>query len=337
LIVIEVGAHGGAEALRVVERSLPPVRADEVLVHNRWIGVNWVDLQHVAGTPYPTAVPFVPGTEAAGEVMAVGSRVRDLAAGAPVVHFGHMGGVYAEYTAVPAGHVVPLDDPGLVRDAAALAINGTTAHVLLRDAAGVRPGQVVVVQAAAGGTGGALVQLAVAAGAEVVAMASGAAKADAATELGAHHAIALDEVPDALAALLATTGGRRADVVFDGNGQDTFDTSIELLATFGTLVLYGQSSGPVSPVDPAVLSGLQGSSRRKGSLALRWANAGGDYLADPAARRSAMRQVLGAVSGGRLASRVAAEFPLVRAADAHRALAGRRVNGKILLEVPRNA
>jgi hypothetical protein len=183
-----------------------------VLVRNRWIGVNWVDLQHVAGTPYPTAVPFVPGTEAAGEVMAVGSRVRDLAAGAPVVHFGHMGGVYAEYTAVPAGHVVPLDDPGLVRDAAALAINGTTAHVLLRDAAGVRPGQVVVVQA----------------------------------------------------------------------------------------VLYGQSGGPVSPVDPAVLSGLQDSSRRKGSLALRWANAGGDYLADPAARRSAMRQVLGAVSGGRL-------------------------------------
>jgi hypothetical protein len=154
LIVIEAGAHGGAEALRVVERSLPPVRADEVLVRNRWIGVNWVDPQHVAGTPYPTAVPFVPGTEAAGEVMAVGSRVRDLAAGAPVVHFGHMGGVYAEYTAVPAGHVVPLDDPGLVRDAAALAINGTTAHVLLRDAAGVRPGQVVVVQAVLYGQSG---------------------------------------------------------------------------------------------------------------------------------------------------------------------------------------
>jgi NADPH2:quinone reductase len=337
MIVIEVSAHGGAEALRVVERPLPPVGADEVLVHNRWIGVNWVDLQHTAGTPYATTVPFVPGTEAAGEVVAVGSQVRDFAVGASVVHFGHMRAVYAEYTAVPVGYVVPLDDPGTVRDAAASAINGTTAYVLSHQAVQVVPGQVVVVQAAAGGTGGALVQLAVAAGAEVVAMASSPAKADAAAKLGAHHAVALDEVPDPLAALLDATGGRRADVVFDGNGQDTFDVSVDLLATYGTLVLYGQSGGPVRPIDPAVLSGLQGNPRRKGSLALRWADTGGDFLADPAARRSAMRQVLRAVSDGRLASRVAAEFPLVRAADAHRALAGRRINGKILLEVSQEA
>src|SRR5215469_6508884 len=184
MIVIEVRKHGGAEALQVVERPLPQVNADEVLVRNRWIGVNWVDLQHTAGTPYSTTVPFVPGTEAAGEVIAVGSQVRDLATGTPVVHFGHMCEVYAEYTAVPAGYVVALIDPSMLRDAAALAINGTTAYVLLHDAVRVRPGRLVVVQAAAGGTGGALVQLALAAGAEVVAIASSPAKADVAANLG---------------------------------------------------------------------------------------------------------------------------------------------------------
>lgn len=316
-----------------MELPVPQIGPDEILVQNRWIGVNWVDLQHAAGAPYPIDLPLIPGTEASGEVVAVGSSVPAGLVGRPVVHFGHLCGVYAEYTAVPMQFVIPLARPELLRDAAAVAINGTTAHVLVHDAVQVQAGQLVVVQAAAGGTGGAIVQLAKAAGAEVVALASSRAKADAAGELGAHHTIALTQQADAFGAILDATSGRRADIVFDGNGQDTFNLSLDLLATHGTLVLYGQSSGPVAPVDPAVLSGLQRHPRRLGSLAIRWANTGGDFLGEHPARSSAMRQVLQALSDGRLSARVAQEFPLARAADAHRVLASRRVSGKVLLRV----
>jgi len=332
MIALEVQTHGGPEALRTVELPVPRIGPDEVLVRNRWIGVNWVDLQHTAGAPYPIDLPLIPGTEASGEVVAAGSSAPAELVGQPVVHFGHLAGVYAEYTAVPTPYVIPLACPELQRDAAAVAINGTTAYVLVHDAVQVQAGQLVVVQAAAGGTGGAIVQLAKAAGAEVVGLASSRAKADTAGELGADHTVALAQQPDAFAAILDATGGRRADFVFDGNGQDTFHLSLDLLATRGTLVLYGQSSGPVAPVDPAVLSGLQRHPRRQGSLAIRWANAGGDFLGDPAARRTAMHNVLQALSAGRLSARVAREFPLAHAADAFRALAG-RVSGKVLLRV----
>jgi NADPH:quinone reductase len=333
MIALEVHAHGGPEALRIVELPVPRIGPDELLVRNRWIGVNWVDLQHVAGAPYPIDLPLIPGTEASGDVVAAGSSAPADLVGRPVIHFGHLCGVYAEYTAVPMRFVIPLAGSELLRDAAAVAINGTTAYVLVHDAVQVQAGHLVVVQAAAGGTGGAVVQLAKAAGAEVVGLASSRAKADTAGELGADHALALAGQPDAFAAILEATGGRRADFVFDGNGRDTFDLSLDLLATRGTLVLYGQSSGPVAPADPAVLSGLQRHPRRRGSLAIRWANAGGDFLGEHPARGSAMRHVLRALSDGRLSARVAQEFPLARAADAYRALAGRRISGKVLLRV----
>jgi len=165
----------------------------------------------------------------------------------------------------------------------------------------------------------------------VVALASSRAKADAARTLGAHHAIALTQQPDVFAAVLDATNGRRADVVLDGNGQETFDLSLDLLATHGTLVLYGQSSGPVTPIDPAALSGLQRHPRRLGSLAMRWADVGGDFLSEHADRTAAMQQVLQALAARELTARVAAEFPLSHAADAHRALASRHISGKVLL------
>lgn len=331
MIAVEVRAHGGPEALCQVQRPIPQPGPGEVLVRNRWIGVNWVDLQHAAGSPYPIDLPLVPGTEAAGEVVSVGPGVSDKMIDTPIVHFGHLCGVYAEFTAVPTRYVVPLPHTELERAAAALAINGTTAYVLVHDAIRLRAGQLIVVQAAAGGTGGAVVQLARAAGAEVVAVASNRAKADAASALGAHHVLAIAEQPDVFAAFMDATGGRRADVVFDGNGQDTFDLSLDVLATHGTLVLYGQSSGPVAPVDPAVLSGLQRHPRRLGSLAIRWADVGGDFLGAHSARDAAMHQVLQAITAAQLTPRVAAEFPLTQAGEAHRALASRRIPGKVLL------
>jgi NADPH2:quinone reductase len=275
VLAVEVSRHGGPEELVVVERPEPVAAAGQVVVRNRWIGVNYVDLQHRAGQPYPVALPLVPGTEAAGTVVAVGAGADPGLAGAPVVHFGHLGGVYAELTAVPAEFVVPLADGVALDAAAAVTMNGTTAYVLTSLASRIGPGDVVVVQAAAGATGGAVVQLAAAAGAEVIAISSS--------------------------------------------------------ATRGTLVLYGQSSGPVSPFDPGRLSGITGAGRGAGSLTVRWV-AAGHYLTGQQDRADAVGAVLGQVAAGRLSPRIAGRFPLSRASEAHARLADRKVLGKILLQ-----
>jgi len=331
VLAVEISRHGGPEELRPVERPDPVPAAGEVLVRNQWIGVNYVDLQHRAGQPYPVTLPLIPGTEAAGTVAAVGSGVDPGLAGAPVVHFGHLCGGYAELTAVPAEFVVRLPDGVALDAAAAVAMNGTTAYVLTSMACQIGPGDVVVVHAAAGATGGAVVQLAAAAGAEVIALASSAVKTEAAIALGARHGFALEQVADPVAAVLSVTGGRGADVVYDASGRDTFDTSLDMLATRGTLVLYGQSGGPVDPFDPGRLSGITGAGRGAGSLTLRWA-AASHYLASPADRAAATRAILDQVRAGRLGPRIAERFPLRDASAAHARLASRAVSGKILLQ-----
>jgi NADPH2:quinone reductase len=239
--------------------------------------------------------------------------------------------VYAELTAVPLDYVVPLPPDTPLDVAAAVALNGTTAYVLTSVAHRVGPGDVVVVHAAAGATGGAVVQLAAAAGAEVIAIASTAEKAAAATTLGARHAIALRETPDPVAAVMSASGGRGADVVYDANGRDTFETSLAMLATRGTLVLYGQSSGPVAPFDPGRLSGITGDSGSAGSLTLRWV-AASHYLSGPHERARALTPVLDEVRSGTFSPRIAGRFPLRQAAEAHALLASRTVQGKLLLQ-----
>ena len=153
MLAIEITRHGGPGALR----PEPVPSADELLVRNRWIGVNYVDLQHREGRPYPVELPLVPGIEAAGEVVATGPDADAALLGRPVVHFGHLSGVYAELTAVGPKHVVALAPDVPLDVAAAVAMCGTTAHVLTREAARPGAGDAVVVQAAAGATGGAVV------------------------------------------------------------------------------------------------------------------------------------------------------------------------------------
>jgi len=330
VLAVQISRHGGPEELVPADLPDPVAEQGQVVVRNSWIGVNYVDLQHREGRPYPVGLPLIPGTEAAGTVVATGPGVDPGLAGAPVVHFGHLCGVYAELTAVPAEFVVPLAGGVPLDAAAAVAMNGTTAHVLTSMAYRIGPGDAVVVQAAAGATGGAVVQLAAAAGAEVIAIASSAGKAQAAVALGARHGFALEQVPDPVAAVLSVTGGRGADVVYDAGGRDTFEMSLDMLATLGTLVLYGQSSGPVAPFDPGRLSGITGAGRGAGSLTLRWV-AASHYLAGQADRAAATRAILGQVAAGQFSTRIAARFPLRRASEAHALLAGRTVTGKILL------
>jgi len=332
MLAVQISRHGGPEELMLVERPDPVASAGQVVVRNKWIGVNYVDLQHRAGHPYPVRLPLIPGTEAAGTVVGVGSGVDPGLTGASVVHFGHLCGVYAEMTAVPTDFVVPLDGDAALDAAAAVAMNGTTAYVLTRMACRIGPGDVVVVQAAAGATGGAVVQLAAAAGAEVIALTSSAGKAQAAVALGARHGFALQEVPDPVAAVLSATGGRGADVVYDAGGRDTFEMSLDMLATRGTLVLYGQSSGPVAPFDPGRLSGITGVGRGAGSLTLRWV-AASHYLTSQGDRAASLSAVFDEVRAGRFRPRIAGRFPLRCASEAHASLASRTVLGKILLRV----
>jgi NADPH2:quinone reductase len=331
VLAVEISHHGGPEELVLVERPDPVPAAGQVVVRNSWIGVNYVDLQHRAGHPYPVPLPLIPGTEAAGTVTGAGAGADPGLAGAEVVHFGHLSGVYAEMTAVPAEFVVPLPAGVALDDAAAVAMNGTTAHVLTSMACPIGPGDAVVVHAAAGATGGAVVQLAAAAGAEVIAVATSAEKVQAAIALGAGHGVALQQVPDPVSAVLSVTGGRGADVVYDAGGRDTFEMSMDMLATRGMLVLYGQSSGPVAPFDPGRLSGITGAGRGAGSLTLRWV-AASHYLAGQEDRAAAISAVLDQVRAGRLSPRIAGRFPLRRAAEAHARLASRAVAGKILLQ-----
>lgn len=313
MLAVEISRHGGPDELMVVERADPVPAAGQVLVRNRWIGVNFVDLQHREGRPYPVPLPLVPGTEAAGVVEAAGPGTGPELAGAPVVHFGHLAGAYAELTAVPLEFVVPLPADAALDVAAAIAVSGTTGYVLTRQAYPVAAGEVVVVHAAAGAAGGAVVQLAAAAGAEVIAITSTPGKAAAAAALGATHTIAWQDTPDPVAAVLAITGGRGADVVYDATGRDTFEASLDMLATRGTLVLYGQSIGPVAPFDPGRLSGITGAGRGAGSLTLRWA-AASHYLTGPDERARALGAVLDQVAAGRFSPRIAHATPSARQA-----------------------
>jgi NADPH2:quinone reductase len=331
VLAVQIWRHGGPEELMTAERADPVPTAGQVVVRNRWIGVNYVDLQHREGRPYPVQLPLIPGTEATGTVIAAGPGADRGLVGAPVAHFGHLAGAYAELTAVPLEFVVPLPQNAPLDVAAAVAVSGTTGYVLTRQAHPVAAGQVVVVHAAAGATGGAIVQLAASAGAQVIALTSTADKAAAAAALGARHAIALQHTPDLIAAVITASGGQGADVVYDATGRDTFEASLDMLATRGTLVLYGQSSGPVAPFDPGRLSGLTGIGRGAGSLTLRWA-AASHYLTGPHERARALRAILDEVAAGRFSPRIAGRFPLGQASQAHTLLASRTVSGKLLLE-----
>jgi NADPH2:quinone reductase len=244
------------------------------------------------------------------------------------VHVGHLAGVYAELTAVPSRYVVGVPDGIDLDTAAAVALQGTTAHVLTRVATRVGADDVVVVHAAAGGTGSAVAALAAAAGARVVGVVSTPAKRHYALAAGASTVVTGSG--EALAtALREATGDRGASHVFDASGKATLDVSLGALGDFGTLVLYGQTSGSGGMLDTARLSGLS----RPGdaaSLTVTWV-AAGHYSREAADRARATRAAFDDVVSGVLRPQVVARFPLERAADAHRMLQDRATVGKILL------
>jgi len=325
---IRVAAHGGPEALELVALPLPEPRGNQVLVAHRAVGVNYVDVQHRRGEPYPVALPLIPGIEAAGEVIAVGPRVRQWRPGDRVAFGGLMSGVYAEASLVPEGRLVPLP-AGLSFDlAAAVLLQGMTAHMLAQTVYPVRAGDAVLVHAAASGVGYLLAQLARRRGATVIGTTSSAEKAELARAAGAHHVL-LTSDPGWEEQARELTGREGVHAVFDGIGRATFDQGLRLLRARGHMAVYGLSSGPVPPFDINRLSGITGGPER-GSLTLSWPTLS-DHLAADEDLRASAADVLGWAADGTLRPHVDAVLPLADAAEAHRRLEARAVRGKLLL------
>jgi NADPH:quinone reductase len=317
---ISIRATGGPEVLALEERDLGDPGPGQVRVGIRAAGVNYIDVYFRTGL-YPRPLPFVAGLEGAGEVEAVAPDVKGLAIGDRVA-WSSVPGSYASGVLAPVASVVRVPDGVDDAVAAAVMLQGMTAHYLVHGVRETRPGDVALVHAAAGGAGLLLVQLLKAAGATVVGTCSTAEKEALVRGAGADHVIRYTE-RDFAPELREWTRGRGADVVYDSVGRTTFEGSLASLRPRGLLVLFGQSSGPVPPFDLGRLNSMGSLFVTRPSLA--------HYTADRGELELRADAVFAAIAARQLQVRIGAEFPLARASDAHRALEGRATTGKVLL------
>lgn len=317
---IQVDEHGGPEALGYRELPDPVAGEDGMVVRLVAAGVNFLDTYHRTGL-YPTEPPFTPGVEGAGVVVEVGRHVTGFGVGDRVAWSGNPAS-YAELVAVdPAGAVrVP---PGVDADvAAAVLLQGMTAHYLVTDTFPLGPGHRCLVHAGAGGVGLLTIQLAKHRGAEVFTTVGSDEKAGLARAAGADHVIDYTQ-QDFAEAIELIAGPRPLDVVFDGVGRATFDGGLRLLRRRGTMVTFGNASGPVEPLSPLRLM-------REGSIFLTRPTLV-DHVATRGELENRAAAVFDLVERGVLEVRVGSRFPLEAAAEAHRALEERRTTGKLLL------
>ncbi len=317
---IRVHEYGGPEVLRYEEIARPEPGPGEARVRIEAAGVNFIDIYHRTGL-YPNPLPFTPGIEGAGTVEAVGPGVTEVRAGDRVAYALSLG-AYAEYAIVPAWKLVPIPDGVNPSVAAAAMVQGMTAHYLTHSTYPLQPGDTVLIHAAAGGTGLLIVQMAKLRGARVIGTVSTPEKAQRAREAGADHVILYTQ-SDFEAEVKRLTEGRGVDVVYDSVGRTTFEKSLNCLRPRGLLVLFGQSSGPVPPIDPLQLS-------TKGSLFLTRPHLM-HYVATREELLERARAVFQWIQEGRVSIHIERVFPLSEAAAAHRVLAERRSTGKLLL------
>lgn len=316
---------GGPDVLEPDEIPDPLPGPRDLLVRLSAAGVKFIDTYRRSGV-YAMPFPHVPGSEGAGVVEAVGREVRDFAVG-DLVAWASAPSSYAELVVVPEAVALRVPDGVTDEVAAALPLQGLTAHYLVTSTFPVLAGQDVLVHAGAGGVGLLLTQLAAARGARVITTAGTAEKEALSRAAGASEVIRYTELDDLTTELPALvrdlTGGRGVHTVFDGVGASTFDASLASLRPRGGLALFGASSGPVPPFDPQRLNAA-------GSLFLTRPTLG-HYTAtrDELTRRA--DELFAAVAAGTLDVRVGATYPLAEAAEAHRALEGRATTGKVLL------
>ena len=317
---IRVQACGGPDVLQFEEVPDPEPRAGEAVVRVEAAGVNFIDTYHRTGA-YKAPLPTTLGQEGAGIVEAVAPDVEFVAPGDRVAWAG-VSGAYAEKAAVPASRLVRIPLGVTARQAAAAMLQGMTAHYLSSSTYPLKPRDTCLVHAAAGGVGLLLVQIAKLRGATVIGTVSNAEKARLARAAGADATVDYTK-EDFEAAARRLTEGRGVHVVYDSVGRTTFEKSLASLAPRGMLVLFGQSSGAVGPFDPQVLN-------QRGSLYLTRPTLA-HYIAAREDLLARAGEILGWVRDGTLKLRIEHEFPLAEAAEAHRALEGRRTSGKILL------
>ena len=309
---------GGPEVLESVEVERPTPGPGQLLVKVAATGINFIETYQRGGM-YKVAYPFTPGSEAAGTVEELGEGVEGFTVGSRVATAEGQQ-CYAEYTVLDADKALPVPDGVDLLTAAALPLQGMTAHYLINSSFRVEPGQTVLVHAGAGGVGLLITQLLKTRGARVITTVSTDEKEDLARAAGADEVLRYDGFADAVRQL---TNGAGVDVVYDGVGKDTFDGSLASLRTRGFLVLFGAASGAVPPVDPQRLNAGGSLSLTRPKLA--------DFLANPQERLWRSSEIFGAAADGTLKARIGASYPLTDARQAHEDLEGRRTTGKVLL------
>ncbi|MEE2569516.1 quinone oxidoreductase [Pseudarthrobacter sp. J64] len=309
---------GGPEVLEYASVEQPAPGPGQLLVKVAAIGVNYIDTYQRSGV-YKVPYPFTPGSEMAGTVEAVGEGVSTFSVGDRVAT-AEGSACYSGHTVLDEAKALPVPDGLDDRSAAALPLQGMTAHYLMNSTFRVEPGQTVLTHAGAGGVGMLLTQLLKSRGARVITTVSTDEKAELAREAGADEVLRYEGFADKVREL---TDGTGVDVVFDGVGKNTFDDSLASLRIRGMLVLFGAASGPVPPVDPQRLNAAGGVFLTRPAL--------GHYLLNSTERRWRSKEIFDAAADGSLKVRIGGEYPLARAGEAHAALEGRRTTGKLIL------
>ena len=312
--------HGGPEVLDYEDAPTPEVGPGEAIVQIEAIGLNYIDTYHRDGL-YPVELPCIPGMEAAGIITRIGDGAVGVNIGDRVAYAGALG-AYAEEAAVAVDRLVPLPDDVSYEVGAAAMLQGMTAHYLAHGSYALGKDDTALIHAGAGGVGLLLIQMAKRLGARVLTTVSTEEKEQLARAAGADEVIRYTE-RDFAEDIMTLTDGRGVDVVYDSVGKTTFDKSLDVLRPLGYLVLFGQSSGPVEPVDPGILN-------VKGSLFLTRPTMA-HYIPTREALLQRAGDVLGWIGSGELDLRIGDRFALADAADSHLALQGRKTTGKVVI------
>ncbi len=317
---IRVHQFGAADMLQVDDVPVPEPGAGQVRVKLAAAGLNFIDIYNRTGS-YRMSMPFTLGQEGAGTVDAVGSGITEFKPGDRVGYALQIG-AYAEYALVPAQHLVNVPDGVDLQLAAAVLLQGMTAHYLVHSTYPLKPGDTALIHAAAGGVGLLLVQMAKLRGAWIAGTVSTEEKAQLAKQMGADEVILYTQT-DFEAEIKRFTNGAGVNVVYDSVGKTTFDKSLNCIKPRGYMVLYGQASGAVPPFDPQILN-------QKGALFLTRPTLG-PYVATREELKWRAGDIFDWMRTGRLEVRVDKTFPLAQAADAHRYMEARKTKGKVLL------
>jgi len=319
---VSVNSFGGPEVFTIVDADRPTPAATQALVKVTVAGVNYLDVYQRSGVVglFPVVPPYLAGVEGVGVVVEVGSAVTDLRKGQRVGWLSGGQGSFADYVAVEAARAVPIPDDVEDESAAAVLMQGVTAHYLATDTYPIRPGDPVLVHAAAGGVGQLLVQVAKLRGGMVIGTVSTEAKAEVARAAGADHVISYDNFADKVRDL---TDGRGVAVVYDGVGAATFEGSLAALRIRGTLAVYGTASGPTPPLEIPRLN-------YAGSLYVTRPSVA-HYTVTTEELRRRTNDILGWVATADLMVNIGGRYPITQVSDAFAALEGRKSTGKLLL------